>query len=103
VRRVIPVLLLALLLAAQHGAVVHSLQHFAATVAAAGTTDPQPSPADDFCEKCLTHAAVGCAINGASPTLVLVANAAERIAPLPAVEQPANLPSPRSRGPPSLL
>jgi fructose-1,6-bisphosphatase/inositol monophosphatase family enzyme len=102
-RRVLLALLFPVLLAAQQGAFVHSLEHFAVSVAAAGATDPQQSPVDNFCEKCFAHAAVGSAVNTPISALAVAANVTERIASLPAVAQAADVRTPRSRGPPSLL
>jgi hypothetical protein len=102
-RRVIVALLFPLLLAAQQGAFVHSLEHFAIGVAPAGKTDPKQSPPQDFCEKCFAHAAVGSAVSASSPTLAVAANTTERIASLPAAAQAADVRNPRSRGPPFSL
>jgi hypothetical protein len=102
-RRVVLALLFPLLLAAQQGAFVHSLEHFAVATAPAGASGPQQTPADNFCEKCFTYSAVGSAVSVAAAVLAVPADTTESIALLPASVQAADVRSPRSRGPPSLL
>jgi hypothetical protein len=102
-RRVIVALLFPLLLAAQQGAFVHSIEHFAINAAAAGKADTKQSPPEGFCEKCFAHAAVGSAVNASPATLAVLATTTERIASLPAAAQAADVRNPRSRGPPLFL
>jgi hypothetical protein len=101
-RRVTLALLFPLLLAAQQGSFVHSLEHFAVATAPAGASAPQQAPADSSCEKCFTYSAVGSAVSVVAALLAVAAGTTESIALLPAAVRVADVRSPRSRGPPSL-
>jgi hypothetical protein len=102
-RRLIFALLFPVLLAAQQGAFVHSLEHFAVSVAPVKPADSQQSSDDGFCEKCFNHAALGSAVDNPSSTFFVGASITERIASRPAIAQATDVRTPRSRGPPSLL
>jgi hypothetical protein len=102
-RRLLFALLFPLLLIAQQGAFVHSLQHLPAG-AATSKTQNDVHPADDqYCQKCFAFAQIGAAANSSTAAAFVVAEAFQAIgfrlaiAPIPQVE------APRNRGPPSLL
>jgi hypothetical protein len=102
-RRWAVVLLFPLLLIAQQGAFVHSLQHLPGG-AATSKTQNDVHPADDqYCQKCFAFAQIGAAANSSTATPLVVAEAFQAIgfrlpiAPLPQAE------APRNRGPPSPL
>jgi len=102
-RRLLFTLLLPLLLIAQQGAFVHSLQHLPGS---AGTSKTQNDvhPADDpYCGKCFAFAQIGAAANCSTAPAFVVAEAFHAIGfqlPIAPILQVA---IPRSRGPPSLL
>ena len=102
-RRVILALLLPVLLAAQQGAFVHSLEHFAASVAPVKPADSQQSPDDGFCEKCFEFAQVGAAADLPLALAALDHVEFDLIGLRLPITLPCQLQSPRSRGPPSLL
>ena len=102
-RRLALVLLFPLLLIAQQGAFVHSLQHLPGS---AGTSTSQNDlhPADDqYCQKCFAFAHIGAAANSSTAPTLVVAEAFQAIGFRLPIAPVALLPIPRSRGPPSLL
>jgi hypothetical protein len=107
--RTLLVLLVALLLCAQHAAVVHSLWHLVghggvhAAQSVAQAQDPQTKDDDAYCDKCFQFAHVsGVSISSfAAPALPA---AAIELAQTPGVAiAAADVPSARSRGPPAAL
>jgi hypothetical protein len=102
-RRLALVLLFPLLLIAQQGAFVHSLQHLPGS---AGSSKSQSDihPADDqFCDKCFAFAQIGAAANSATAPAFVGAEAFQAIGFQLPIAPVALLRIPRSRGPPSLL
>lgn len=102
-RRLLFALLLPLLLIAQQGAFVHSLQHLPGS---AGTSRTQNDvhPADDqYCHKCFAFAQIGAAANSSTAPAFVVAEAFQAIGFLLAIAPIPQLEAPRNRGPPPLL
>jgi hypothetical protein len=102
-RRLCLALLFPLLLIAQQGAFVHSLEHVASGAGPSSTRDERHSGANPYCEKCFAFAQIGAAA-GLAPALAAAVHLdfgsigfRLPIAPLSQVH------APRSRGPPSLL
>ena len=102
-RRLLFALLFPLLLIAQQGAFVHSLQHLPGSAGTSKSWDDRQAPTDPYCEKCFEFAQVGAAAD-----LPLALAAPDHVEfdligfRLP-ITLPCQLQSPRSRGPPSLL
>jgi hypothetical protein len=102
-RRLFFALLLPLLLIAQQGAFVHSLEHLPGAAAPSSAQDHRQAPGDQYCEKCFTFAQIGSAAD--LPTLLAAALGSEFDAigfGLP-VAPALQVRIPRSRGPPSFL
>ena len=101
-RRLLLALLFPLMLIAQQGAFVHSLEHLPGAVAPAGSRaqGDRQAPADQYCDKCFSFAQIG-----ATADLPLAAPALQVASfgpigfPLP-VAAPSPFLPPRSRGPP---
>ena len=94
--------LLALLLVAQQGAVVHELGHVFSASHAEGKADPQ-GIADSSCAQCPAFAqVVAPAVSHSFQIPVLVRIAAQIRTELQIAAIEAAVPHPRSRGPPSL-
>jgi hypothetical protein len=93
-----------LLLLAQQGAFVHSLQHLPGSVGTASSTqEDRQAPNDQYCEKCFTFAQIGAAADLPLAPLVDLGAAFDPIGfQLPIAPRPRVV-IPRSRGPPSLL
>jgi len=102
-RRLLFALLLPLLLIAQQGAFVHSLQHLPGSAGTSKTQNDVHPGDDQYCQKCFAFAQIGAAANSSPAPAFVVAEAFQAIgfhlpiAPIPQVE------APRNRGPPSLL
>jgi hypothetical protein len=102
-RRLLFALLFPLLLIAQQGAFVHSLQHLPGSAGTSKTQNDVHPGDDQYCQKCFAFAQIGAAANSSAAPAFVVAEAFQAIgfrlpiAPVPQVE------APRNRGPPSLL
>jgi hypothetical protein len=102
-RRLLFALLFPLLLIAQQGAFVHSLQHLPGSAATSKTQNDVHPGDDQYCEKCFAFAQIGAAANSSTPPTFVVAEAFQAIdfrLPIPPTPRIA---LPRSRGPPSPL
>jgi hypothetical protein len=104
-RRLLLTLLFPLLLIAQQGAFVHSLEHLpagAATSTSVSTAQQgdRHAPADQYCDKCFSFAQIGAAADLPLAVLTLHLSQFDAIGSRLAVALPSPLLSPRSRGPP---
>jgi hypothetical protein len=97
VRRLSLWLLLSLLLVfAQQGAVAHEISHYGD----GQSQGSKQSPADKFCEKCLTFAQIAGAVHAEPPVLALALLTYDYIPQAPAAVIAAEAPAYRSRDPP---
>jgi hypothetical protein len=102
-RRLLIALLFPILLIAQQGAFVHGLQHLPGAGTTSSTQDDRQAPSDQYCEKCFTFAHIG-ATAGLPAALVTVScGVFEAIGFRLPIAPLAQVQSPRSRGPPTLL
>ena len=102
-RRLLLALLFPLLLIAQQGAFVHSLEHFSAAVGTSRSPDDGQSSSDRYCEKCFTFAQVGAAADlpvSFAPVLTLSLDVIGFRLP---IAPPSRSRLPRNRGPPAPL
>jgi hypothetical protein len=103
-RRLLLALLFPLLLIAQQGALVHSLEHLPAGAASTGVSTAQQgdrhAPTDQYCDKCFSFAQIGAAADLPLAVLALQASQLDAIGFRLPVALPSPLLSPRNRGPP---
>ena len=111
-RRLISSLLLGLLvICAQQAALLHEIGHgtgssaASAKVSLAGNSTQESAPAEDrsYCDKCFQFAHVGGIVLASIPAFLVLATSTIGIPGRVAVAGSADVPSPRSRGPPSNL
>jgi hypothetical protein len=102
-RRLLFALLFPLLLIAQQGAFVHSLQHLAGSAATSGKQDDGHPAGEQYCEKCFAFAHIGAAAGSVPAPVPVLAAAFEAIGLRLPITPPAQVRIARSRGPPSLL
>jgi hypothetical protein len=104
IRRLLIALLFPLLLIAQQGAFVHSLEHLPGSASTSKSwQDNRGAPADQYCEKCFTFAHIGAAADCLPAIIGEFAGAFEAIAFRLTIAPFPQARIPRSRGPPSLL
>jgi hypothetical protein len=106
-RRLLLALLFPLLLIAQQGAFVHSLEHLPSSASAskwkvAGKVAGD-APADQYCEKCFEFAQIGAAADLPQVLAVLGQVGFEAIDFRLPIAPLSEAQAPRSRGPPSFL
>jgi hypothetical protein len=103
IRRLLFALLFPLLLIAQQGPFVHSLEHLPSIANTSKSQDDRHTRSDQYCEKCFAFAQIGATADHLPTFAAVPAGAFEAIgfrlplAPLPKIGFP------RSRGPPPLL
>lgn len=104
-RGLMQLLLAALLLAAQHGALTHQVRHLQDRLPAQSQQqgDKQKSAHTGLCDFHVSFAQVLGAINSAQIPLQIAHNAAERSSNHFPPASPADLVVPAARGPPTLL
>jgi hypothetical protein len=102
-RRLLFALLFPLLLIAQQGAFVHSLEHLPSSLQTSGSQDDRHGPGDQYCQKCFTFAQIGSAADLPAAFAAFSDAALDPIGFLLLVAPSARVGIPRSRGPPSLL
>jgi hypothetical protein len=102
-RRLLLVLLFPLLLIAQQGAFVHSLEHLPSSGGASTWKDDRHGPGDQYCEKCFEFAQIGAAADLPPALAELHPVSFESISFRLLIAPLSRIQAPRSRGPPSLL
>lgn len=102
-RRLLFALLFPLLLIAQQGAFVHSLQHLPGSTQTS-KTQKDVHPADDqYCDKCFAFAQIGAAANSPAAPAFVIADVFQAIGFQLPIAPALQVVIPRSRGPPSPL
>jgi len=104
-RRFALALLFPLLLIAQQGAFVHSLEHLPGSTETRQTqTQKDAHPGDgQYCEKCFVFAQIGAAASSTAPPALVAVEVFEAIGFRLPIAPIAQVAVPRSRGPPSPL
>jgi hypothetical protein len=102
-RRLLFAVLFPLLLIAQQGAFVHSLEHLPGSVGSSKSHDDRQAPSSQYCAKCFTFAHIGAAAGLPAAFVTVSSTAFEAIGFRLPIAPLARVQSPRSRGPPSLL
>jgi len=90
------------LLFAQQEALVHELSHYGEAIERAQSPRKQV-PETKSCEKCVVFAHIAGAVHSEAPQLTTLNLAYDRPQQLTLASIAADVPSPRSRGPPSFL
>ena len=104
-RGLMQIVLAALVLVAQHGALTHQLRHWQDRLPANAQQqdDKQKSAHTGLCDFHVSFAQILCAVNCATPPLLLATNQVEQHGNHFPPAFPADLVVPASRGPPVIL
>ena len=102
-RRLALALLFPLLLIAQQGAFVHSLQHLPGSAGTSNTQNDVHPGDSQYCEKCFAFAQIGAAANSAATPAFIGVEAFQAIGIRVPIAPTARDAIPRNRGPPSPL